>query len=55
MSSIYMDWNDATPPDPRVVDLISTSLEDVWGNPSSINEKGISRFLCHLYSFYTDL
>lgn len=40
MPPIYLDYNATTPVDPRVTDAISTSLRELWGNPSSGHEYG---------------
>jgi len=41
MSSVYLDYNATTPVDSEVVDAISKSLIEDWGNPSSGHERGL--------------
>ena len=41
MSSVYLDYNATTPVDSEVVDAISKSLKEDWGNPSSGHELGL--------------
>ena len=33
--SIYLDYNATTPIAPEVIEAITSSLKDDWGNPSS--------------------
>lgn len=40
MSRIYLDNAATTPIDPSVVDYISSSMKNLWGNPSSIYQEG---------------
>jgi cysteine desulfurase len=37
---IYLDWNAATPPDPRVLEAYERALRDGWANPSSPHAAG---------------
>ncbi|XP_053740872.1 selenocysteine lyase isoform X1 [Synchiropus splendidus] len=40
-SRIYMDYNATTPLEPEVIQVISESLQDAWGNPSSNYSAGL--------------
>ncbi len=36
----YLDWNAATPPDPRVLAAVERAQRDLWANPSSPHAEG---------------
>jgi len=38
--AIYLDYNATTPLDKSVVEAISSSCEENWGNPSSTYKRG---------------
>src|SRR5215211_1347290 len=40
MTRIYLDNNATTPIDPEVLQVLETSLRDVYGNASSIHKEG---------------
>lgn len=40
MSSVYLDYNATTPPDPRVADEMEFFLKSGFGNPSSVHSHG---------------
>ena len=42
MSPVYLDYNATTPPDPRVADTMRPFLGEIFGNPSSSHEFGIT-------------
>ena len=35
MATVYLDYNATTPLDPSVLEAITSTLRDSWGNPSS--------------------
>ena len=35
MAAVYLDYNATTPLDPTVLEAITDSLRNLWGNPSS--------------------
>ena len=35
MAAVYLDYNATTPLDPTVLEAITDSLTNLWGNPSS--------------------
>lgn len=37
---IYLDWNAATPPDPRILEAVARAQRDLWANPSSPHAAG---------------
>ena len=37
---IYLDWNATSPPHPEVVEVMTRTLREVWGNPSSVHATG---------------
>ena len=40
MKRVYLDYAATTPPDPRVIEAMSSAFSEVWGNPSSIHACG---------------
>lgn len=38
--AIYLDWNAASPPDPRVLAAVERAQRDLWANPSSPHASG---------------
>jgi cysteine desulfurase len=37
---IYLDWNATTPPRPEVVEAMTASARETWGNPASVHGPG---------------
>lgn len=37
---IYLDYNATTPLAPEVLETITSTLKDLWANPSSAHEEG---------------
>src|SRR5579871_1542298 len=38
--SVYLDWNAATPPEPRVLEAVLRAQAELWANPSSPHAQG---------------
>jgi cysteine desulfurase len=38
--TIDLDWNAATPPDPRILEVVARAQRDLWANPSSPHAGG---------------
>ena len=51
---VYLDFNATTPLAPEVLEAITVTLKDAWGNPSSSYRAGVGgylRFSAHYFCF----
>lgn len=44
---VYLDYNATTPLAPEVIESVSQSLREHWGNPSSSYDTGTRIIICY--------